>query len=194
MAYRSSLWLYSILALLFCFALAMTPARATDAAWARVQRGGYTILIQGSDASGALSPSSDTSSECNARTLSDRGHQLAQKLGARFAARGVRIDKVLTSSLCNARETARLSFGSSPMEIFAPLDPIASDDTARETQLEQIRATIISFKGSGNLVLMTDRNNIIGLTGVTPRPSEAVVAAPAEDGKTIHVAGRIIFD
>lgn len=194
MAYRSSLWLYSRLVLTFGIALASVPAQATDAAWARVQRGGYTILIQGGDASGALSPSSDTSADCAARTLSDRGHQLAQKLGARFAARGVRIDKVLTSTVCNARETARLSFGSSPMEIFAPLDPMAGDDTARETQLEQIRTTIISFKGSGNLVLLTDRNNIIALTGVAPRPSEAVVAAPAEDGKTIHVAGRIIFD
>lgn len=179
---------------MFGIALTILPAQATDAAWARVQRGGYTILIQGGDASGALSPSSDTSADCAARTLSDRGHQLAQKLGARFAARGVRIDKVLTSSVCNARETARLSFGSSPTEVFTPLDPAASDNAVRETQLEQIRTTIISFKGSGNLVLLTDRNNIIALTGVTPRPSEAVVAAPAEDGKTIHVAGRIIFD
>lgn len=191
MTNRSSLWFVSTVLLLFG---TMLPAQATDAAWARVQRGGYTILIQGGDASGALSPASDTSEDCTARTLSDRGHQLAQKLGARFAARGVRIDKVLTSSICNARETARLSFGSSPTEIFAPLDPAASDDTARKTQLEQIRTTIISFKGSGNLVLLTDRTNITALTGITPRPTEAIVTAPAEDGETIHVAGRIIFD
>ncbi|MHC1548611.1 histidine phosphatase family protein [Phyllobacterium sp. K27] len=194
MIYRSSLWPYTTLVLIFGIALSTLPAQATDAAWARVQRGGYTLLIQGGDASGALSPSSDTSADCAARTLSVRGHQLAQKLGARFAARRVRIDKVLTSSICNARETARLSFGSSPIEVFAPLDPAASDSAARETQLEQIRTTILSFKGSGNLVLLTDRNNIIALTGVTPRPTEAVVAAPAQDGKTIHVAGRIIFD
>jgi hypothetical protein len=188
---RSSLWFISTVLLIFG---TMLPARATDAAWARVQRGGYTILIQGGDASGALSPASDTSEDCTARTLSDRGHQLAQKLGARFAARGVRIDKVLTSSICNARETARLSFGSSPTEIFAPLDPAADDDAARKTQLEHIRTTIISFKGSGNLVMLTDRTNIIALTGITPRPTEAIVTAPAEDGETIHVAGRIIFD
>lgn len=194
MIYRSRLWLLSVLLLISGFVLATLPANATDAAWARVQRGGYTILIQGGDASGAQSLITDTSTDCTARTLSDRGHQLAQKLGARFAARGVRIDKVLTSSVCNARETARLSFGSSPTEIFAPLDPAISDEAARKTQLEQIRTTIISFKGSGNLVLLTDRTNIIALTGVTPRPTEAVVTAPAEDGETIHVAGRIIFD
>ena len=191
MIHRPNLWLSSIALLLFSFVL---PAQATDAAWAKVQRGGYTILIQGGDASGALSPSSDTSADCSARTLSDRGHQLAQKLGARFAARGVRIDKVLTSSTCNARETARLSFGSSTTEIFTPLDPAAGDDAARKTQLEHVRTTIISFKGSGNLVLLTDRTNIMALTGVTPRPTEAIVAAPAEDGETINVAGRIIFD
>ncbi|EJN03929.1 hypothetical protein [Phyllobacterium sp. YR531] len=194
MIYRSGLWLIFALVLTFGITPTLLPAHATDAAWARVQRGGYTILIQGGDASGALSPASDVSADCTTRTLSDRGHQLAQKLGARFAARGVRIDRVLTSSTCNARETARLSFGSSPTEIFAPLDQADGDDSARKTQLEQIRTTILTFKGSGNLVLLTDRTNIMALTGVTPRPTEAVVTAPAEDGETIHVAGRIIFD
>ncbi|MEP7454841.1 histidine phosphatase family protein [Phyllobacterium sp. SB3] len=194
MIHQTGRSLLSMLLLISGFVLVTSPANATDAAWARVQRGGYTILIQGGDASGAQSPATDTSTDCTARTLSDRGHQLAQKLGARFAARGVRIDKVLTSSTCNARETARLSFGSTPAEIFIPLDPAPSDGAARKTQLEQIRTAILSFKGSGNLVLLTDRTNIMALTGVTPRPTEAVVTAPTEDGETIHVAGRIIFD
>ncbi|MGH7002614.1 MAG: histidine phosphatase family protein [Alphaproteobacteria bacterium] len=181
-------------ALLSSLTLLPMPALATDAAWARVQRGGYTIFIQGADASGALSPSSDVSEQCTARTLSDRGHQLAQKLGARFAARGVRIDRVLTSSTCNARETARLSFSSAPTEIFAPLDPAPEDEAARAAQIEQIRAAVLAFKGSGNLVMLTDRANITALTGIVPRPSEAVVTQPEQDGKTIHIAGRIIFD
>ena len=188
------LWVISASALLLSAVFMIPSAFATDAAWARVQRGGYTILIQGADASGELSPTSDTSVDCTVRTLSDRGHQLAQKLGARFAARGVRIDKVLTSSTCNARETARLSFSTAPTEVFAPLNPTPEDDAARQSQIEQIRATILAFKGSGNLVMMTDRANITALTGITPRPTEAVVTTPAEDGETIHVAGRIIFD
>lgn len=174
---------------------AIPHAVATDAAWARVERGGYTILIQGADASGTLSPTVDNSVDCSAtQTLSDRGRQLAQKLGARFAARGVRIDKILTSSTCNARETARLSFGSVPAEVFKPLDPIANDDAAKQSQIDEIRAVIIKFKSSGNLVMMTDRANIMSLTGITPRPTEAVVVGPAEEGETIHIAGRIIFD
>jgi hypothetical protein len=170
-------------------------ALATDAAWARLARGGYAILIQGADSSGTLSPTVDNSIDCSAtQTLSDRGRQLAQKLGARFAARGVRIDKVLTSSTCNARETARLSFGSIPTEIFKPLDPMPGDDAAKQSQFEQIRSVISAFKSSGNLVMMTDRANITALTGIAPRPTEAVVVAPAEEGETIHIAGRIIFD
>ncbi len=173
----------------------VSPAHATDAAWARVQRGGYTILIQGADASGTLSPSVDTSVDCSAtQTLSDRGRQLAQKLGARFAARGVRIDRILTSSTCNARETARLSFGSVPTEIFKPLDPMPDDDAAKRLEIEKIRSAIGGFKSTGNLVMLTDRANIIALTGITPRPTEAIVVGPAEEGETIHVAGRIIFD
>jgi hypothetical protein len=175
--------------------LIVSPAFATDAAWARLARGGYTVLIQGADASGTLSPAVDDSLDCSAtQTLSDRGRQLAQKLGARIAARGVRIDKVLTSSTCNARETARLSFGSVPTEIFLPLDPVPDDDSAKQSQLEKIRAVITAFKSSGNLVMLSDRANITALTGIAPRPTEAVVVSPGEDGETIHVAGRIIFD
>jgi hypothetical protein len=174
---------------------AVQHAYATDAAWARVQRGGYTILIQGADRSGALSPSIDHSVDCSAtQTLSDRGRQLAQKLGARFAARGVRIEKVLTSSTCNARETARLSFSSVPAEIYKPLDPLPADDAGKQLQIEEVRAAIAGFKGTGNLVMMTDRANIMALTGVTPRPTEAVVVSKAEEGETVHIAGRIIFD
>ncbi|PSH69790.1 histidine phosphatase family protein [Phyllobacterium brassicacearum] len=183
------------LALMLSACLAVSPALATDAAWARLARGGLTILIQGADASGTLSPTVDNSVDCSAtQTLSDRGRQLAQKLGARFAARGVRIDKVLTSSTCNARESARLSFGSIPTEIFQPLDPAPNDDSAKQAQLGHIRAAISGFKSSGNLVMFTDRANITALAGITPRPTEAVVVGPAEDGETIHIAGRIIFD
>src|SRR5262245_5204337 len=168
--------------LVFLFFLAtgaISPAGATDAAWARVQRGGYTILMQGADASGTLSPTVDHSVDCSAtQTLSDRGRQLAQKLGARFAARGVRIEQILTSSTCNARETARLSFGSTPAEIYPPLDPLPQEEAARQVQFDEIRATIIGFKGSGNLVMLTDRANITALTGVAPRPTEAVVVGP----------------
>lgn len=173
----------------------LSTAEATDAAWARVQRGGYTILMQGADVSGTLSPTVDHSVDCSAtQTLSDRGRQLAQKLGARFAARGVRIDRILTSSTCNARETARLSFGSIPAEIFKPLDPLPADDAEKAAELEKIRALITGFKGSGNLVMLTDRANITALTGVTPRPTEAVVVIANEEGEAVHVAGRIIFD
>lgn len=175
--------------------LSIPTASATDAAWARLTRGGYTVLLQGADASGALSPSTDLSTDCTqARTLSDRGHQLAQKLGARFAAKAVRIDKVLTSPVCNAQETARLAFGGAPMEIIGALGPLADDDAAKRSQIDQIRAMIAEFKSSGNLVMMTDRANITALTGIVPRPTEAVVVSPPEASETVHIAGRIIFD
>lgn len=142
-----------------------------------------------------MSPSTDTSTGCaQVRTLSDRGHQLAQKLGARFAAKAVRIDKVLTSPVCNAQETARLAFGAAPVEIVSALGPLADDDAAKQSQIDQIRAMIAEFKSSGNLVMMTDRANITALTGIVPRPTEAVVVSPPEAGETVHIAGRIIFD
>lgn len=180
---------YLATAALLCLLLAsMVPsAVATEAAWARIQSGGYTILLQAGETPGAAAQPGDD--ECSGRVLSDRGHQLAQKLGARFAARSIRIEKLLTSSSCAARETARLSFGSVAAEVLPSLDTGAD-----QQQTEALRAAINTFQGKGNLVIMTDRNHIAALTGITPRPSEAVVVAPAKDGQTINVAGRIIFD
>ncbi|MGO4451057.1 histidine phosphatase family protein [Phyllobacterium sp. TAF24] len=189
------LFTFLTLTLASSVSLNIPTAFATDAAWARLARGGYTVLLQGADSSGTLSPSTDNSADCTQiRTLSDRGHQLAQKLGARFAAKAVRIDKVLTSPVCNAQETARLAFGSAPVEIVSALGPLAEDETAQKSQIDQIRDLIAEFKSSGNLVMMTDRANITALTGITPRPTEAVVVAPPEAGETVHIAGRIIFD
>jgi hypothetical protein len=183
------------LALLLSLPFTVMPASATDAAWERLQRGGYVILMQGADVSGTLSPRVDNSADCSAgQTLTDRGHQLAQKAGALFAAWGGRIERVLTSAACNARETARLAFESIPAEIFQPLEALPTDDAAKQAQLDQIRATIIAFKGAGNLVMLTDKANITALTGIVPRPTEAVIVNPAPDGAAIHVAGRIIFD
>jgi hypothetical protein len=192
---RLRLSAFSILTLISGVLLCIPPALATDAAWARLGRGGYTVLLQGADASGTLSPSTDNSTDCTlVRTLSDRGHQLAQKLGARFAAKAVRIDKILTSPTCNAQETARLAFSGVPVEIVSALGPLADDDAGKQSQVDQIRAVISEFKSSGNLVMMTDRANITALTGIVPRPTEAVVVSPPEAGETVHIAGRIIFD
>ena len=186
---HSRFYVLPALSLVLGVFLSIPTALATDAAWARLTRGGYTVLLQGADASGSLSPSTDTSTDCTqVRTLSDRGHQLAQKLGARFAAKSVRID------VCNAQETARLAFGAAPMEIVSALGPLADDDAGKQSQIDQIRAMIAEFKSSGNLVMMTDRANITALTGIVPRPTEAVVVSPPEAGETVHIAGRIIFD
>ena len=48
------------------------------------------------------------------------------------------------------------------------------------------------FSGSGNLVLVTHQENIVALTGVSPREGEAVIVRP--EGDKLHVLGRIIFN
>ena len=128
-------------------------AFATDAAWARLQRGGYTILIQGADASGTLSPTVDNSVDCSAtQTLSDRGRQLAQKLGARFAARGVRIDKVLPVRPAMRGKPPGFPSARYPPK-FSSRSIHCADEAAKQSQIEQIRAVISGIQGfrqSGN--------------------------------------------
>jgi hypothetical protein len=55
-----------------------------------------------------------------------------------------------------------------------------------------MRALVANFSGSGNLVLVTHQENIVALTGVSPREGEAIIVKA--EGDKLHVIGRIIFD
>ncbi|MGE9126193.1 hypothetical protein ACQKHH_29065, partial [Escherichia coli] len=61
---HSRFYVLPALSLVLGVFLSIPTALATDAAWARLTRGGYTVLLQGADASGSLSPSTDTSTDC----------------------------------------------------------------------------------------------------------------------------------
>jgi hypothetical protein len=51
---------------------------------------------------------------------------------------------------------------------------------------------IRNYSGSGNLVLVTHRENVAAWTGVKPREAEAVIVAP--EGDSLKAIGRIVFN
>ncbi|MCC0029803.1 MAG: histidine phosphatase family protein [Brucellaceae bacterium] len=180
------------LALAFVAALA-SPAGATDAAWSKLRDGGYTILIAHAEARGNQDPPGFRIDDCaTQRRLTDRGRQHAQRMGARFAARAVAISRVLSSQWCIALDTARFAFERNEAEAFAPLDPADGSDGADANA--DVVAAVAGFADYGNQVMVTHVPNIVALTGVRPRDSEALVVVPGDDATHLRVVGRIISD
>ncbi|MER9581238.1 hypothetical protein [Mesorhizobium sp. M0276] len=87
-------------------------------------------------------------------------------------------------------ETARIDFEAEP-EPFAPLDLLKSEETEKAAQMAAILKEIRAYSGSDNLVMVIHLENIVALTGVSPREGEAVVIEPQGDG--LRVLGRVTF-
>jgi len=169
-----------------------TAAEATEAGWALLRDGGHVVLLRHAMISGTTEPATFDIEECaTQRNLSERGKQQARKIGALFAARAAPIERVLSSRYCRCLETARIAFEGEP-EPFEALDPLKTDEAGKAAQKQAIMTEIANFSGSDNLVMVTHADNILDLTGVSPREGEAVIVRP--DGERLHVLGRIVFN
>lgn len=169
------------------------PAKATEAGWALLREGGRVVLVNEAYSLAMGRHSADDIENCRTQqTLSDRGRQQAGRMGALFYARSAPVELVLTSRHCRAQETASIAFRDSKIEVFEPLNELSADEERKAHQIEATIARIQAYGGSGNLIMVTHPTNIAALTGVTPRPGEAIVVLPANDKLTI--AARITFN
>jgi len=166
-------------------------AHATDAGWALLRDGGHVVLLRHAFVTGTTDPANFAIDNCASQlNLSERGKQQASRIGALFAARAAPIDHVLSSRYCRCLDTARIAFESEPQP-FAPLDLLKTDPAEKATQMAAVMKEIRGYSGSDNLVLVTHLENIVALTGVSPREGEAVVVEPQGDG--LKVLGRVTF-
>lgn len=187
---------YSALLLAFALLAAFcAPAAATDAAWSKLRDGGYTILIAHAEARGRQDPPGFVIDDCTTqRRLTDKGRQRAQRMGARFAARAVAVSGVLSSQWCIALDTARFAFSRNEAEPFAPLNPLSGNAGEDGKANAEVVAAVAQFADYGNQVMVTHVPNIVALTGITPRDSEALIVEPGTDETHLRVVGRIISD
>lgn len=183
-----------ILTILAILMFATATAGATEAAWAKLGRGGYAVLMLHAGAPGAGRRSLEDAKDCKARrNLSDRGEQQAFRMGARIEARAVPIERVLTSEYCESVDTARLAFGRVPIEHIAALDPLPENEDAAAAQIKEIIDRINAFEGPGDLFLVTHENVIKALTGIKPRATEAIIVEPSGDNG-LRVVARLIVN
>ena len=172
-----------------------SPSSATEAAWARLAQGGYTILLGYSRTPGGGEPLRPDIGDCDKRnSLTDRGIQESRRIGMRFAARAVSINVVYAGEFCRALETAELAFGSSNIETRAYLNSIVGGADPDFIPPELITA-VEDFYGAGNQLMVTHPALINAISGTIPRQGEAVIIAPGiNPGNKPRVVNRLLLD
>jgi len=169
------------------------PAQATEAGWALLREGGQVVLMRHAYTLGTTDAEAFDIEDCSSqRNLSDRGRQQARRIGALFAARGAPVHRVYSSRLCRALDTAQLAFQRIPIEEFAPLDPPLGDAEYDSESRIAVLDIVRNYRGSDNIVMVTDLPTIEALTGRGAREGEALIVRPGEE--LLPVQARIIFN
>lgn len=178
--------------LILAAALAATPATATEAGWALLREGGHVVLLRHAMAGRGADPANLENGDCSTqRALTERGREQADRLGVLISVRAAPTEAVLTSRYCRCVETARYAFDDINAEPFAALDPLSVVLDDAKAQEAAVIERVKTYSGAGNLVMITQQENIAALTGVSPREGEAVIVDAEGDG--LKVLGRIIF-
>ncbi len=163
---------------------------ASEDLWTLLKGGGQVILIRHAITTpGAGDPPGMRLDDCRTqRNLTDEGRRDARRVGEVFRARGIPVDRVLSSPWCRCLETGRLAFGAA--EPWQALSNLYGRSEARAEQVRQMRALVGERHTGGNVVLVSHGSTISALTGVMPAPAEMVVVTPQGGGR-FTVAGRL---
>jgi broad specificity phosphatase PhoE len=164
-------------------------ARASDQIWTLLKDGGHVVLMRHAITTpGVGDPPGMRLDDCRTqRNLTDEGRGHARQIGEAFRARGVVVDRVLTSPWCRCLETARLAFGAA--EVSPPLGNLYGRPENRTHQVGELTALVGERRRGGNLVLVSHGSTILALTGVSLDSGEMVVVTPQGDGR-FTVIGR----
>jgi broad specificity phosphatase PhoE len=171
-------------------ALGAAPGMASEDLWALLGKGGQVVLIRHAITTpGTGDPPGMQLDDCSTqRNLTDAGRADARRIGEAFGARGIRVDRVLSSPWCRCLETARLAFATA--EPWQPLGNLFGRTENRDAQVREMRAVVGAPRNGGNLVLVSHGSTIQALTGVYLGTAEMVVVTPQGDGR-FTVAGRL---
>lgn len=162
-----------------------------DSAWAALADGGIAILLRHAQTEpGVGDPPGFRIGDCSTqRNLSAEGRRQAERIGAAFAARGVRVDAVLSSQWCRCLDTARLAFPRHAIEAFAALNSFFDDRSAAPAQTREALARIATIRRPSNAAFVSHQVNIVALTGEAVGSGEAVLAR--HDGAALRTVGRL---
>lgn len=165
-------------------------ARADEALWALLQKGGQVVLVRHAPTEpGVGDPPEFRLEDCGTqRNLSEQGRAEARRLGEALRARRVPVAAVQSSPWCRCLETARLMFGRAAQPQPA-LGNLFGRPERTAGQVAQLRALVQQVPQGGNLFLVTHGSTTLALTGESPATGEMVVLTPRAGG--FVVAGRL---
>ena len=170
-------------------ALLPSAALADEAVWSLLKKGGQLVLVRHAVTTpGVGDPPGFRLNDCSSqRNLTDDGRQDAKRVGASFRARGIAVERVLTSPWCRCIETANLAFGTA--EISSALSNLFTHPENRDRQVREMRE-LMEVPHRGNRVLVSHGSTILALTGISLDTAEMVVVTPQPGGKFV-VNGRL---
>lgn len=180
----------AVLAAVIAVVLALAAAAEASELWSALKGGGQVVLIRHTvTTAGVGDPSGMRLEDCSTqRNLTDEGRRHARQIGEAFRARGIPVERVLSSPWCRCLETARLAFGTA--DVWAPLGNLYGRPQLRDHQVREMQALVGQPRRGGNLVLVSHGSTISALTGVSPGTGEMVIVTPQEAGR-FAVAGRL---
>jgi broad specificity phosphatase PhoE len=171
--------------------LGASSAQASEALWTLLKGGGQVVLIRHTITTpGVGDPPGFRLDDCaTQRNLTDEGRGHAKRIGEAFRARGIPVERVLSSPWCRCIETAKLAFGRTD-GLSEALGNLFGRPENRAKQVEQMRALASTRPKSGNLVLVSHGSTIVALADIAPATGEMVIVTPQGNGK-FAVAGRL---
>ena len=190
-AVREGLWRAGLVALI---AFLTTPALADEAAaWNALREGGHVALIRHTSTEpGFGDPAGYRLDDCaSQRNLSPMGREEARRIGERFKAEGIRVERVFTSPWCRCRDTAMEAFGKA-MD-WTALSSFFDEPNREPGYSDRVRRKIGTYatrKLKGTVVMVTHNVNIAALTKLSVGTGEIVVVR-AEGCCGLKVIGRI---
>jgi phosphohistidine phosphatase SixA len=166
-------------------------ARADEATWALLGRGGYAVLLRHAVTDpGVGDPPGFRLGVCaTQRNLSEEGRRDARRLGEELRTRRVPVVGLLSSPWCRCVDTARLAFGREP-EIESALGNLFGRAELEAAQVTALRAMVARPITGGNVFMVTHGSTTHALTGVSPGTAEMVLVEP-RPGDSSRVAGRL---
>jgi phosphohistidine phosphatase SixA len=170
--------------LAFLLTMLITPVagRTDDPVWAALAQPGAIAVMRHALAPGTGDPPGFTLDNCSTqRTLDARGRAQARRIGESFRARGIIMDRVMSSEWCRCRETAAL-LDLGPVEALSALNSFFADRSAREAQIRESEVFLQDLPGGQRAILVTHQVNITALTGIYPASGEIVVGRMGPEG------------
>lgn len=162
------------------FLITANAALADESIWQKLRAGGQVIVMRHPATDGGPGdPPEKNLSDCSMqRNLSEEGREQAKEIGETLRERGVRVGKVMSAATCRTIDTAKLAFGKS--EKWAYLNSVYSiSQSEQEKRIKAVHQRIATFKGPGNLFLVTHADNIKSLFGFMPPAGGFLVLTPA---------------